>query len=60
MAASTGGRFTSLTTIWIVSLTLAMPSLTRIVSVFALGPWASVGVQENTPPGVMLAPAGAP
>ena len=28
--------------------------------VIACGPWASVGVQLNAPPAVMLAPAGAP
>src|SRR5438105_1630504 len=61
---NTGGRFTSLT----VTVTgfsserLGVPlSVTRTLKVNVPGPWASVGVQVNTPvTGSMAAPLGAP
>ena len=34
--------------------------MTRTVTVYMPGPWASVGVQVKLPPVVMAAPAGAP
>jgi len=40
--------FSSFTTIWMVSNATGHPSLTRTVTAFVLGPWASVGVQVNT------------
>jgi len=44
-----------------VSESVAVPSLTTTLKVYAPGPWASVGVQVNTPllPS-MAAPSGAP
>ncbi len=44
----------------IVSESVSDPSETVIVMSKLPGPWASVGVQVNTPPAVMAAPAGAP
>src|SRR5262245_44079211 len=62
MAASTGGVFTSLTTMEkvLVSLNGGEPlSVTRTVTPFVLGPCDSVGVQVNTPLlGLRLAPVG--
>ena len=52
MGASCGAELTSFTTIEMVSLALAEGeplSVTRIVTLFVLGPCASVGVHVNTP-----------
>ena len=59
IGSKTGAKFTSYTATVIVSQTIAMPSLTQTSKVFPPGPWASVGVQVNTPvEGLMLAPVG--
>ncbi|MBM3883288.1 MAG: hypothetical protein FJ387_26860 [Verrucomicrobia bacterium] len=60
IAANTGAAFTSLTVTVKDLLSDRTPSLTRTVIVLVLGPCASVGVQENAPPAVIDAPAGAP
>ena len=63
MAPRAGATFTSLTTTLMVSKSLSagVPlSVTRMVTVFVNGPCVSPGVQEKTPPDVMLAPLGAP
>src|SRR5436309_846173 len=64
MAASEGAPFNSVTTMPNVSAALMAGeplSVTRTVTVFVLGPWASDGVQVNRPlVGLMLAPAGKP
>src|SRR5262245_56915439 len=64
IAASTGALFASLTVTvkLFTSLKLGTPSsVTRTVIVLVPGPFASLGVQLNTPLlGLMLAPAGAP
>src|SRR5258706_295803 len=62
MAARTGAVLTSLTTTENerVPLKGGVPlSVTRIMTLVVMGPWASVGVQVKTPLVVMAAPAGA-
>src|SRR6267142_3096604 len=57
-----GALFTSLTvtTKLFVSLNGGTPlSVTTVVNVFALGPWASVGVQLMIPLPLIVAPVGA-
>src|SRR2546422_1169191 len=61
MLASVGAEFTSLTMIERVCVALiggAPLSVTTTLMAFVLGPCASVGVQEKTPPLLMLAPGG--
>src|SRR5438105_4157052 len=64
MGLNAGALFTSLTMIVMVSKALSTGeplSLTRIVTLFVLGPCASVGVQLNRPlVGLIVAPDGAP
>ena len=63
IAVSTGAVFARYTTAWklLVADNCGTP-LSRTITeiVFVLGACAGVGVQLNTPPVVMLAPAGAP
>ena len=61
-AASDGDVLTSRTTIsmTLVALSAGLPSsLTRISTIFVLGPWASVGRQLTTPLLLTVIPAGA-
>src|SRR5262249_7086231 len=64
MEAKRGGLFTSLTTTvkLFASLNAGEPlSVTRTMTLFVLGPWASLGVQLNTPVvALIVMPAGAP
>src|SRR5215467_10946036 len=60
-AVSTGDAFTSVTESVIAASELSIPSVARTLNGYVPGPWASVGVQLNTPVvESSAAPAGAP
>jgi hypothetical protein len=57
-AANSGAAFTSPTTTWNDPVIVVTPSLTDTVTTLVLGPCASVGVHDSTPPAVTVIPLG--